>query len=78
MTGYRCYFMSGDSIPAAQTFECADDAEVILKGWGLLETKPEHQAIEIWEGKRMVARLTRNETAQQATGNIHRRYHKPE
>jgi hypothetical protein len=70
--------MSGENIQAVQNHECADDAEVILKGWALLEAKPEHQAIEIWEGKRMVARLTRNESAEQATGNIHRLYHKPE
>ena len=70
--------MSGDSIHAVQTFECADDAEVILKGWSLLEAKPEHQAIEIWEGKRMVARLARNASARQATENIHQLYHKPQ
>jgi hypothetical protein len=70
--------MSGDGIQAVQTFECADDAEVILKGWSLLEAKPEHPAIEIWEGKRMVARLARNTSAQRATENIHRLYHKPQ
>ena len=51
MKGYRCYFMSGGSIQAVQTYECADDVEVILKGSASLESKPDHQAIEIGEGQ---------------------------
>lgn len=59
MQRYRCYLMSGEHIQAVQTYECADDAEVILKAGTLLKSKPEHPAIEIWEGKRLVARFTK-------------------
>jgi hypothetical protein len=62
VSGYRCFLMSGETIQAVQTYECADDAEVILKAKTLLDSKPEHAAVEIWEGKRWVARLTRNPT----------------
>ena len=51
--------MNGDKILDVHTHECADDAEVILKGWALLNSKPEHPSVEIWEGKRLVARLNR-------------------
>ena len=60
MSGYRCLLISGETIQAVQTYECADDAEVILKAKALLDSKPEHPAVEIWEGKRLVARLSRN------------------
>jgi hypothetical protein len=56
--------MSGETIQAVQTYECADDAEIILKARALLDSKPEHAAVEIWEGKRLVARLTRNPTGE--------------
>ena len=65
---YRCYLMSGETIQAVQTYECADDAEVILKASALLDSKPQHAAVEIWEGKRLVARLARipaSESSQQ-------------
>jgi hypothetical protein len=58
VTGYRCFLMSGDKIQAVQTYECANDAEVVLKARDLLDSKPQHPAVEIWEGKRLVARLT--------------------
>jgi len=52
--------MNGDRIIDVHTHECTDDAEVILKGWALLDsTTPEHPAMEIWKGKRLVARLNR-------------------
>jgi hypothetical protein len=53
--------MSGESIRAVQNFECADDAEVILKATDLLTSKPEHQKIEIWDGSRIVASVPRRE-----------------
>ena len=73
MIGYRCLLMSGETIQAVQTYECANDAEVILKARALLDSKPEHPAVEIWEGKRLVARLTRNpatESSQQDNANV--------
>jgi hypothetical protein len=74
VSGYRGYFMSGEHIQAVQNFECADDAEVILKAGTLLNSKPQHPAIEIWEGKRLVAHLTKSPLANTDTqheGNIH-------
>ena len=72
MQRYRCYLMSGEHIQAVQTYECADDAEVILKAGTLLKSKPEHPAIEIWKGKRLVARFTKNPPGNtQQEGSIH-------
>jgi len=73
VSGYRCYLMSGENMQAVQTYECADDADVILKASALLDSKPAHQSAEIWEGKRLVARLARNPTAassQQDNANV--------
>ena len=64
MSEYRCFLMSGESIQAVQAYECANDAEVILKAKALLDSKPQHAAVEIWEGKRLVARLPRNPTGE--------------
>jgi hypothetical protein len=61
---YRCFLMSGENIQAVQAYECVNDAEVILKAKALLDSKPQHPAVEIWEGKRLVARLTRNPTGE--------------
>ncbi len=63
VASYRCYFMSGDAIQAVQVFECADDAAVVSKASALLDAKPQHPAIEIWQGKRFIARLARNAPA---------------
>ena len=63
MSGYRCYVMSGENMQVVQTYECADDAEVILKANALLDSKPEHPTVEIWECKRLVVGLARNRTA---------------
>jgi len=59
MPAYRCYLMTGDAIHAVQILECADDAEVILRAVALLDAKPEHQNMEIWDGPRIVARVPR-------------------
>jgi len=39
--------------------EGTDDAQVIAKAAMVLLSKPEHQSIEIWDGKRMEARVPR-------------------
>jgi hypothetical protein len=59
MRDYRCYLMTGENIYGVQNLEGTDDAEVIAKAAMLLLAKPEHQSIEIWDGKRMVARVPR-------------------
>jgi hypothetical protein len=59
---YRCYFMSGERIQGVQTFECDNDAEVLTEAAAVLESHPEHQGIEVWEGGRFVARVPRKES----------------
>jgi hypothetical protein len=79
--GYRCYFMSGEHIQAVQNFECTDDAEVILKSSTLLDSHPEHRAVEIWEGKRLVAHIGKTrlaDTNAQHEGNVYALCSKPE
>jgi hypothetical protein len=61
MADYRCYLVSGDRFQAVQNLECASDAEVILKATALLHSKPQHQAVEIWQGSRLVSRVPRRE-----------------
>ena len=61
--GYRCYLMTGEAIRGVQMFECPDDAEVIIKAATLLQSKPEFQNIEVWEGKRLVGRIPRCPTS---------------
>jgi hypothetical protein len=61
---YRCYLMSGQSIQAVRTYECTNDAEVILKASALLDSKPEHPTAEIWQDRHLVARLARNPTGE--------------
>jgi hypothetical protein len=39
--------MTGDNIRAIQNLECTDDAEIVLKATALLNSKPEHQKIEV-------------------------------
>jgi hypothetical protein len=60
MPGYRCYLMTGESIRAVEILDCADDADAISRAAALLQARPEHQNIEIWEGPRMVARVPRH------------------
>jgi len=66
MPCYRCYLMTGEHIHAVQILECAGDDDVIVRGAGLLMRHPEHQNIEIWDGKRMVARIPRHSEANAA------------
>ena len=59
MMTYRCFLISGERLQAVQLLECEDDKEAIAKGTALLESKPAHQAAEIWQGGRFVARVPR-------------------
>lgn len=59
MTTYRCYFMSGEHAPVLEILECDEDTDVIFKAAALLNSKPEHQGIEIWKDARLVARVPR-------------------
>jgi hypothetical protein len=60
VANYRCLSTSGSSIQVVRTFECNDDAAVILRASGFMKAHPEHPAMEIWDTERFVGRLTRN------------------
>lgn len=57
VTTYRCFLVSGERIRSIQIFECASDSEVGVKATALLNSKPEHQGIEIWQAGRLVVRI---------------------
>ena len=59
MAIYRCCLMTGEHTQAVQMFECEDDSAVVVKAIALLDSKPEYQAVEIWNGIRFVTRIPR-------------------
>lgn len=63
MPSYRCYLMSGEHIQAVRSYEDSSESEIILKAHDLLEANPQHQAIEIWQGSRFIARLAQKPPA---------------
>jgi uncharacterized small protein (DUF1192 family) len=54
---YRCYLMVGERIHSVRVLQCVDDAEVVAQAAALLEELPGHFGIEIWQERRMVARV---------------------
>ena len=64
MKTYRCFLLSGERIQSVQVLECEDDDEASTKGAMLLESKPEHQRVEIWQGARLVVRAPRSNDQQ--------------
>lgn len=60
MTDYRFYFLnSADRIEAAQHEELHSDAEAIAMAHTVLNGYTFTDAIEVWDAKRLVARMTR-------------------
>ncbi|MBA4099702.1 MAG: hypothetical protein C0484_23390 [Rhodospirillum sp.] len=57
MAHYRCYFIVGECIRAAQDIEAADDADALAKANELI-LKSEFLAIEVWQRPRFVGRHT--------------------
>ena len=57
---HRCYLMSGEHIRGVKVLDAISDAEVLIKVGQFLKDHPEHSLIEVWEAKRLVARLTRS------------------
>jgi hypothetical protein len=55
--------MSGEHIQAVRSYEDSNEGEVILRAYDLLKANPQHQAIEIWQGSRLVARLAQKPPA---------------
>jgi hypothetical protein len=64
MKTYRCFLLSGERIQSVQVLECNDDKEATTNGAMLLESKPEHQCVEIWQGGRLVIRVPRSKSQQ--------------
>ena len=59
MQTYRFFFITGAGrIVTAEVAECADDAEAMAKGRGLLAARPAIHAIEVWNKARLVATIT--------------------
>jgi hypothetical protein len=54
---YRCYFIAGECIRAAQEIEAADDADALAKANELI-LRSEFLAIEVWQRTRFVGRHT--------------------
>lgn len=68
MAEYRCYFVNNlDQIQAAQSLDCTEDAEAMLKAVELAESQS--LGVEIWSGARLVGRLSRAVAPQQIDGN---------
>ena len=55
MAHYRCYFLSGDHIRAAENIEALDDAGAILKAEEMIAANS-FPAIDIWQEARLVGR----------------------
>jgi hypothetical protein len=61
MATYRIYFLNEhDRINAAQPYELEDDADAIARGRELLKHFPHTDAVEIWQARRFIARISRN------------------
>jgi hypothetical protein len=61
MTDYRFYFLNAaDKIEAAQHEELHSDAEAIAKAHTVLNGYIITDTVEVWDAKRFVARVTRN------------------
>jgi hypothetical protein len=54
---YRCYFLSGETITAAENIEALDDAAALTEAKRLI-LKSEYLAVEVWQAKRLVGRHT--------------------
>lgn len=59
---YRFYLLEGDHIVAAKACDCAHDADALLEADGLLRDSI-HPVVEVWNGSRCVAVLSKPATA---------------
>lgn len=57
MAQYRCYFLAGECIKAAEDIEADDDAGALMKAEELI-LKSSFLAVEVWQEKRLVGRHT--------------------
>jgi len=64
MADYRCYFVNSlDEIQGAESFDCTEDAEALLRAGRLAAAQS--LDLEIWNGARLVGRLPRARAPQQ-------------
>ncbi len=54
---YRCYFIAGECIRAAQDIEAGEDADALAKANELI-LKCDFLAVEVWQRTRFVGRHT--------------------
>ena len=54
---YRCYFLVGECIKAAENIDAADDADALAEAEKLI-LRSGFCAVEVWQGSRMVGRHT--------------------
>ena len=57
MAHYRCYFIVGESIKAAESVEAVDDAGALLKAEELI-LKCEFLAVEVWKDRDFIGRIS--------------------
>ena len=68
----RCYFLDAeDHIKAAEEIEAVSSAEAIERALAMLEDRPQHHGIEIWEGARRLFASRRD------ASKINTRHHEP-
>jgi hypothetical protein len=53
---YRCYFLNGETIRAAEDIGAKDDADALLRAEELLADSS-FRSIEVWQEKRLVGRI---------------------
>jgi hypothetical protein len=55
MSAYRCYFLGEDNrVRAAEDIDCEADVTAIGQALAMLEERPEHRGVELWQGRRRV------------------------
>jgi len=59
---YRCYFINGERIAAVEAISCDDDAAALLEADKILAAS-HYRSIEIWDGPRKVAIISREDPA---------------
>ena len=55
MNVYRCYFLNAaNRIEAAEDLDAETLSEAVERAQSMLQSRPQHRAIELWEGARRV------------------------
>ena len=65
MPRYRCHFLAGERIKAAENIEATDDAGAILKAEEMIAASS-FPAIEIWQEARLVGHAQRDRGAEKS------------